>query len=141
MRVQRWRNRLLTGRNAGSKSSLLASGAMDPTTRASGISYTPPKARPSGPAAFSIGAIEGSRRAPPVRTDRTERRNARNRGVEVLESPDPLQKRLLEQRLLALGVEEVKAARVEPEPHVVTCLNAQSWIDTRGDLVAADLAV
>src|SRR5512135_1487888 len=142
MPVQRWRNLRLTGRKPGSKSLVFDAEAADPTTRSRGISRSPPKARPSRPAALSAGSIDCRRRDRPVRIERTERRKARNRAASKSSSALTLSKRKrLEQRQLGLGVEEVQAPRIEAETDLVTGLDAHARVDSRGDLVAADLPV
>src|SRR6266566_9818613 len=147
MRVQRSLILRLTGRNPGSKSPALASGATEPTMRSTGISWTPPKARPSRPAARSTGSMERRRWARPVRIVRSERRNARARAASkswmarmrsTPKSTATYRWLQLQKRLLALGVEEVQRAGVQPKLHTVARGHVQPRVDSSRDLVTAD---
>src|SRR5207247_7337159 len=129
MRAQRSRILRLTGRNIASKSPVLASGATEPAILSTGISCTPPKARPSNPAAHSTGSIDRSRPARPVRTERTSRQNARARA----ESKSSMARKRsrprrggdergfeLEKGLLAFAVEEGERECLEVAADTVT---------------------
>src|SRR2546427_11565166 len=150
MRAQRSRILRLTGRNIASKSPVLASGATEPAILSTGISCTPPKARPSNPAARSTGSIDRSRPARPVRTEPTLRQNARARA----ESKSSMARKRsrpkrggawrgfeLEKGLFAFAVEEVHPSCVEAEADTVTRRHSHAGIHARGELVAADRAV
>src|SRR5580704_7780402 len=141
MRVQRSRKRRLTGRKPGSKSPVFEGGAAEPTTRSSGISWMPAYDRPSRPAASSTGAIDCRRRARRVRIELTERVKARKRAASKSSSARIRSNYALDQGLFALRVEEVQAARVQPELNRVAGIHAHSRVDARGHLVAADLPI
>src|SRR6266545_5426978 len=150
MRVHRSRILRLSGRKPGSKSPVLRSGATEPAILFTGISCTPPNARPSIPAARSIGSIERSRSARPVRIVRRLRQNARARAaskswiarMRSIPKPAGAQRVLcLEESLLAFGVEEVKHPGVQPQLHAVSRRDGHPRIDSRRELVATNRPV
>src|SRR6266851_2241956 len=140
MRVHRSRMRRLRGRNAGSKSPVFTSGAAEPTMWSTAISLTPPNDLPSKPAALSIGSMERSRCARPVRIVVRLRRKARARAeskswmARMRSTPKPTPDYVpagLQKRLLALGVEEVHAAGVQTQLHLVARRNAHALLRRR----------
>src|SRR5690242_9258275 len=148
MRVQRSRMRRLRGRKPGSKSPDLKSGATEPAILSSGISCSPPAARPSTPAAFSIGSMERRRDAWPVRTVRRLRRKARARAeskswiARIRSIPNAYGRRKpLDQRQFALRVEEVQTPRVEAQLHAVPRRHVEPRVDAGCELVATHRSV
>src|SRR5260221_4530759 len=137
------------GRKPGSKSPTLPGAAAEPTTRSSGISWTPAKERPSAPAAASAASIDASPRPRRVSVPSTALRKARKRAASKssrarrVSSTAHLKARYspLQEGFLRLGVEEVEPAGVEAELDLVADRHLEPRVDPGRDGIGADLPV